>query len=148
MLAGKSGCGQPSEFLDRRDLGGHNRVSAPPPRDWAPGSKTTTTQPRLSRSEAVPDLAETAQGAASDNAALSHRTTPAGRGIAPATWEQFRGELGEDALPRDAQEVSAMNAIFNELMQPGIQADVVFDMVVESAASLTGAACPAAATWP
>ena len=89
----------------------------------------------------MPDLAETAQDVASDHTAVSHQTTPAPASarIAPAAREQFRGELGEDVLPRDAQEVSAINAIFNELMQPGIQVDMVFDMVVESAASLTGA---------
>ena len=65
-------------------------------------------------------------------------TTPAVRLTAPATWERFQSELGE-AGPRDAEEVSAMNAIFSELMRPGIYPDMVFDMVVESAASLTGA---------
>lgn len=66
-------------------------------------------------------------------------TGPAAVLAAPAAWERFKSELGEAAHPRDAQEVSAMNAIFNELMRPVIYPDAVFELVVESAATLTGA---------
>ena len=70
---------------------------------------------------------------------LPQSSTPAAELAAPAAWERFKSELGEAAHPRDAEEVSAMNAIFNELMRPGIYPDLVFDLVVESAATLTGA---------
>jgi signal transduction protein with GAF and PtsI domain len=85
----------------------------------------------------VRELAETVH-VASDS--LQPGPDATGPGISPpAAWEHFRGELGDEALPRDAQEVSAMNTILNELMRPGIHPDIVFDMVVESAAVLTGA---------
>ncbi len=86
------------------------------------------------------DLPETARDVPSDTGSpLPQETTPGAGLAAPAAWERFKNELGEAAQPRDAQEVSAMNAIFNELMRPGIYPDTVFGMVVESAATLTGA---------
>ena len=84
------------------------------------------------------DLPEAAQGTSDTREPRLQETTTAARPTVPTTWERFQIELGE-AGPRDAQEASAMNAIFNELMRPGIYPDKVFNIVVESAASLTGA---------
>lgn len=92
------------------------------------------------------DLPEAAPEVVSDNPVpQAQETTPAADLVTPAAWKRFESELGEAARPRDAQEVSAMNAIFNELMRPGIYPDKVFDMVVESAAALTGASGSAVA---
>jgi len=84
------------------------------------------------------DLPEGARDGSETSEPRAVETTAAVRLTAPAAWERFQSELGE-AGPRDAEEVSAMNAIFNELMRPGFYPDMVFDMVVESTASLTGA---------
>jgi len=84
------------------------------------------------------DLPEAAQQASDTREPRPPETATAPSGTAPTVWERLQSELGE-AGPRDAEEVSAINAIFSELMRPGIYPDVVFDMVVESAASLTGA---------
>jgi len=65
--------------------------------------------------------------------------TPTARLAVPAASDRFKRELDETAQPRDAQEISAMNAIFNELTRPGIDPDVVFSLVVNSTATLTGA---------
>lgn len=86
----------------------------------------------------VQDFPEGVRDANDTSEPRAVETTSAARLTVPTTWERFQMELGE-AGPRDAEEVSAMNAIFNELMRPGIYPDMVFDMVVESAASLTGA---------
>jgi len=88
----------------------------------------------------VQSLPDSAQDLRTDTRQpLPQSSTPAAELAAPAAWERFKSELGEAAHPRDAEEVSAMNAIFNELMRPGIYPDLVFDLVVESAATLTGA---------
>jgi len=88
----------------------------------------------------VQNLPEAAQDVPSDTRhPLPEETAPAARLAALASWERFKGGLDEAAQPRDAQEVSAMNAIFNELMRPGIYPDAVFDLVVESTATLTAA---------
>jgi len=89
--------------------------------------------------EAAPDVASNTDDP------RPQETVPASGLAAPAVWERFQSELGEFARPRDSQEVSAMNAIFNELMRPGIYPDAVFDLVVESAAALTGASGSAVA---
>ena len=87
----------------------------------------------------LPDPSDSAQDTPTDTRhPLPQETTPAARLAALAAWERFKSELGEAAHLRDAQEVSAMNAIFNELMRPGIYPDAVFELVVESAATLTG----------
>ena len=84
------------------------------------------------------NLPEAAQDTGDTREPPPQETTPAPRPAMTLAWDRFQNELGE-AGPGDAQEVSAMNAIFNELMRPGIDPDMVFDMVVESTASLTGA---------
>ncbi|MFZ3211050.1 MAG: GAF domain-containing protein [Terriglobales bacterium] len=86
------------------------------------------------------DLSDSAQDVPTDTRhPLPQSTNPAAELAAPAAWERFKSELGEAAQLCDAQEVSVMNAIFSELMRPTIYPDAVFDLVVESAATLTGA---------
>jgi GAF domain-containing protein len=58
---------------------------------------------------------------------------------APAAWERFQGDLGEATRLSNEQEVSAMNNVLTELMRGGMDADKVFELVVVSAATLTGA---------
>jgi GAF domain-containing protein len=64
---------------------------------------------------------------------------PAAGPAASAAWERFQSELREAAPRGDAQEVSAVNSVFTELMRAGMDADKVFELVVVSAATLTGA---------
>ncbi|HVP52511.1 MAG TPA: GAF domain-containing protein [Terriglobales bacterium] len=87
------------------------------------------------------DFPKTAQDVPGDTpqSPPPEETAPLTGEAAPAAWERFKSELGEAVPPRNGQEVLAMNAIFNELTRPAIHADMVFDMVVESAATLTGA---------
>ena len=86
------------------------------------------------------DLLEAAQDVPSDtHHPLPQETTPPAGLSAPAAWERFKRELSEATQPRDAQEVEAMNAIFSELMRPSVFPDAVFDLVVDSTATLTGA---------
>ncbi len=86
------------------------------------------------------DRSEAAQDVPSDTRQpLAQETTPTAGLAVPAAWDRFKRELDEAAQPRDAQEVSAMNAIFSELMRPGIYPDGVFDLVADSTATLTGA---------
>jgi transcriptional regulator with GAF, ATPase, and Fis domain len=88
----------------------------------------------------VPNLPEAQQDVhANASPPLPKESTPAARLAAPAAWERFKSQLGEAAPPGDAQEVSAMNTVFTELMRAGMDADKVFELVVESAATLTGA---------
>jgi len=54
-------------------------------------------------------------------------------------WERFRMELDDSVPAGDGQEVSAINNIVTELMRAGVDADKVFEQVVTSAATLTGA---------
>lgn len=65
--------------------------------------------------------------------------SPAPELAGPAAWERFKAELDETAPAGDGQEVSAINSIVSELMRAGVDADKVFEQVVTSAATLTGA---------
>jgi hypothetical protein len=56
-----------------------------------------------------------------------------------SAWERFRLEIGGAVPTSNGQEVSAIDTVFNELMRSGMDADRVFDLVVTSAAALTGA---------
>jgi len=88
----------------------------------------------------VQDLPEAEQEVQTDTSQpLPKETVPAAELAAPAAWERFQSELGEAAHPGDAQEVSAMNSVLTELMRAGMDADKVFELVVQSAATLTGA---------
>ena len=57
---------------------------------------------------------------------------------APA-WERFQTALGAPTSGDQVQEVSTIKNVFNEMMRAGMDADKVFDLVVVSAATLTGA---------
>ena len=88
----------------------------------------------------MPDLPEAVPNGATDrNQPPPQETLPAAEVAAPAAWERFKMELGEAVPAGDGQEVSAINTIFTELMRAGMDADRVFALVVESAATLTGA---------
>jgi transcriptional regulator with GAF, ATPase, and Fis domain len=88
----------------------------------------------------VPDLPEAEQNVQTDTSPpLPKESTPAAGIAAPAAWERFKSELGEAAHPSDAREVSAMNTVFTELTRADMDADKVFELVVVSAATLTGA---------
>jgi GAF domain-containing protein len=69
----------------------------------------------------------------------SQETTPPAGADSPAAWEKLTTEFGANARGADAQEVSAMNTIFNEIMRPATDADRVFELVAEQTANLTGA---------
>ncbi|MFZ3213805.1 MAG: hypothetical protein WA188_20045, partial [Terriglobales bacterium] len=86
------------------------------------------------------DLPETVPGGATEsNQPPPRESSPAAELAAPAAWERFKLELDETVPAGDGQEVSAINTVFTELMRAGMDADRVFDLVVTSAATLTGA---------
>ena len=86
------------------------------------------------------DFPEAAPGGATDSSQPPpQETAPTAEPAAPAAWERFKLELDEAVPAGDGQEVSAINTIFSELMRAGMDADKVFGLVVESAATLTGA---------
>ncbi len=88
----------------------------------------------------MPDLPEAVPSGATDrNPPPPQETLPAAEVAAPAAWERFKIELEEAAPAGDGQEVSAINTVFTELMRAGMDANKVFGLVVESAATLTGA---------
>jgi signal transduction protein with GAF and PtsI domain len=76
---------------------------------------------------------------AADPGPLIPADTPLVEPDAPAPRDRLKSNLGELAQPRDTQEVSATNAVFNELLRPGMDPDKVFELVVQNAATLTGA---------
>ena len=86
------------------------------------------------------DLSDSAQDVPTDSRhSLTQSTNSAAELAAPAAWERFKLELDEAVPAGDGQEVSAINTVFAELMRAGMDADRVFDLVVTSAATLTGA---------
>src|SRR5271169_3807788 len=86
------------------------------------------------------DLSDSAQDVPTDSRhSLTQETSPPVELAAPAAWERFKLELDEAVPVGDGQEVSAINTVFTELMRAGMDADRVFELVVTSAASLTGA---------
>lgn len=80
--------------------------------------------------EAVPD--------ASSQGSQPH-ARPSAETAAPAAWEHFKTELDAATSAGEGQEVSAITNVFSELMRAGVDADKVFELVVTSAATLTGA---------
>lgn len=71
---------------------------------------------------------------------------PAAEGSTAAVWERFQRDLDTSVAAGDGQEVYAINKVFNELMRAGMDGDRVFDLLVTSASTLTGASGAAIAT--